>query len=135
MKNSDPVLDVCLNMLMEAATNWENGCEFCDHPVVLGVATPTSARMLRAERFGPTSGNSPDMGLLIEAVNAPANPHSSRVIFDQVSLYLGEAGVDEYERDAATLRRHSQIPLLVMLLPSEVKTAHMTVGIPRPRLQ
>lgn len=129
-----PDLDTCLNMLTQAATSWENGPQFCDHPIILGVATTTSARMLRADTFGTTQGHC-NIGLLIEAVNAPASPHSSRVIFDQVSLYLGQSGIAEYQRDADEARRHAEIPVLIMLLPSEGKQAHMTVGIPKPKLQ
>jgi hypothetical protein len=60
---------------------------------------------------------------------------ASRVIFDQVSMYLGRSGVDEYLREASEARRRMEIPVLVMLVPSVGKVAHMTVGIPKPRLQ
>jgi hypothetical protein len=55
-----------------------------------------------------------------------------RVIFDQVSLLLGAEGCARYFREAEVIRRICQIPLLVLLLPSDDAVAQMVV--PKPKL-
>jgi len=129
---TDAELDACLAMLTKAATDWENGAFFCAHPVLLGIASPRSARVIRADHWGPRSAAKCDKRVLVAAVDSPASHQTSCMIMEQVGALLGPEGKAVYRTEAEEIERDGKIAMLCLMIPDRGDAIQMTVAIERP---
>lgn len=123
-------LEDAIPVLVEAIDQWELTGILADHPILIAVATPRAARVIRADQWGDLPPVGTDR--LIEAVEASPSDVNSTLIVAGVAALLGPAGRKAHGEDAGMIRATGQIPILLLMIADPATMVATTVELPRP---
>ncbi|MGQ2185265.1 hypothetical protein ACT4MK_18200 [Bradyrhizobium barranii] len=129
-------LNACLPHLVSACENWAAaGLE--DGPIIMAVATPRSAQVLRAggwPEYEIGCARDDAAKAVIAAVESPISDAGCNVIAAGISVLLGAEGRQVHLQDVTAIRQRGEIPVLVFMLADADTMTFTTTGVARPTL-